>query len=200
MKHRWIAAACLALLAACSGENTSGTPETQTTGSVQSPQQTSPETATTTAVTGGTVSNTTPAEKEFVSNAGMAGLAEVQMASLALQNAQSAEVRAFAERMLTDHGQSNAELAQLATVKGLVLPAELAGTHQQGLEHLRTLSGAEFDRAYMQHMVSDHAAAVTLYQNGSANSTDGDIKGFAAKYLPVLQQHLQLAQQLAGRV
>jgi putative membrane protein len=200
MKHTWIAAACIALLAACGGENTSGQPETDTTGSVQSNQQTSPETATTTGVTGGTVSNTTPADKEFVSNAGMAGLAEVQMGNLALQNAQSADVKAFAQRMVTDHGTSNAELAQLATVKGLALPTELAGKHQQGLEHLTGLSGADFDKAYMQHMVGDHNEAVTLFQNGSTNSSDSDIKAFATKNLPILQEHLRLAQQLAGKV
>ncbi len=200
MKHTWIAAACIALLAACGSENRSGQPETDTTGSVQSNQQTSPETATTTGVTGGTVSNTTPADKEFVSDAGMAGLAEVQMANLALQNAQSADVKAFAQRMVTDHGASNAELAQLATVKGLALPTELAGKHQQGLEHLQGLSGADFDKAYMQHMVADHNEAVTLFQNGSTNSSDSDIKAFATKNLPILQQHLQLAQQVAGKV
>jgi putative membrane protein len=200
MKHTWIAAACLALLAACGSENRSGQPETDTTGSVQSNQQTSPETATTTGVTGGTVSSTTPADKEFVSNAGMAGLAEVQMANLALQNAQSADVKAFAQRMVTDHGTSNAELAQLATVKGLVLPTELAGEHQQGIEHLRGLSGAEFDKAYMQHMVGDHNKAVTLFQNGSTNSSDSDIKAFATKNLPILQEHLRMAQEIAGKV
>jgi putative membrane protein len=200
MKHTWIAAACIALLAACGGENTSGTPETDTTGSVQSNQQTSPETATTTGVTGGTVSSTTPADKELVSNAGMAGLAEVQMGNLALQNAQSADVKAFAQRMVTDHGTSNAELAQLATVKGLALPTELAGKHQQGLEHLRGLSGAEFDKAYMQHMVGDHNEAVTLFQNGSTNSSDSDIKAFATKNLPILQEHLRMAQEIAGKV
>ena len=200
MKHTWIAAACIALLAACGSEDRSGQPETDTTGSVQSNQQTSPETATTTGVTGGTVSNTTPEDKEFVSNAGMAGLAEVQMGNLALQNAQSADVKAYAQRMVTDHGTSNAELAQLATVKGLALPTELAGKHQQGLEHLRGLSGAEFDKAYMQHMVGDHGEAVTLFQNGSTNSSDSDIKAFATKNLPILQEHLRMAQEIAGKV
>ena len=201
MKHTWTAAACIALLlAACGGENTSGQPETDTTGSMQTSEQTSPETATTTGVTGGTSSSATPADKEFVSNAGMAGLAEVQMGNLALTYAQNADVKAFAQRMVTDHSASNAELAQLATVKGLALPTELAGKHQQGLEHLKGLSAAEFDKAYMQHMVGDHNEAVTLFQNGSTNSSDSDIKAFATKNLPILQEHLRLAQEVAGKV
>lgn len=201
MTNRWIVAGCVALLAACGGsENTTGTPETETTGSAQSAQQTSSATATTTGSGGGSVSNAPAADKEFVANAGMAGLGEVQMGNLALQKSENAEVRAFAQRMVTDHGQSNAELAQLATAKGLALPAELAGKHQQGYEHLQSLGGAEFDRAYMQHMVGDHQEAVTLFQNASTSATDADIRGFAAKTLPVLREHLTLAQTTAGKV
>jgi putative membrane protein len=200
MTQRWIAVAgCVALLAACGESNRSGMPETNTTGSVQSPQQTTPETATTTGVTGGTVSNLTPDDKVFLADAGMAGLSEVQMANLALQNAQSAEVKAFAQRMVTDHGKSNAELAELATVKGTVLPTELAGKHQQGLEHLQELTGTEFDKAYMQHMAGDHGEAVSLFQKASTSATDSDVKAFATKNLPILQEHLRMAQQLAGR-
>ncbi|HEX8251976.1 MAG TPA: DUF4142 domain-containing protein [Thermoanaerobaculia bacterium] len=199
MTNRFIAAGCVALLAACGGsENTSGTPETQTTGSVQSVQQTTPQAATTTGVTGGTVSSASPEDKEFVANAGMSGLSEVQLANLALQRSENAQVKAFAQRMLTDHTKSNAELSQLATAKGLVLPAELAGTHQQGLEHLQGLSAAEFDRAYMQHMVSDHNTALQLFQNGAAQATDPEIKAFATRTLPILQEHARMAQQVGG--
>jgi len=204
MTTRWMMAGCLALLAACGGEsassNTSGMPETETTGNAQSVQQTGTQAATTTAITGGTVSSASPEEKEFVSDAGMAGLAEVQMANVALQKSENPEVKAFAQRMVTDHTASNQQLSQLATMKGLVLPAELAGEHQSGLQHLQGLSAAEFDRAYMQHMVSDHKKTVQLFQQGSAQAQDAEIKAFATKNLPILQQHLQLAQQLAGKV
>jgi putative membrane protein len=199
MKHKWIAAACIALLAACGSENTSGQPETDTTGSMQTSEQTSPETATTTGVTGGSVSNTTPDDKEFVSKAGMGGLAEVQMGNLALQNAQSADVKAFAQRMVTDHSKANAELAQLATVKGLALPTEIAGEHQDAMNHLRSLTGAEFDKAYMTHMVEDHEKDVAEFDKASTSASDADIKAFAGKTLPVLREHLELAKTTARK-
>jgi putative membrane protein len=207
MTTKWMMAGCVALLAACGGgggetasTNTSGLPETQTTGSAQSVQQTGTQAATTTAITGGTVSSASPEEKEFVSDAGMVGLAELQMANVALQKSENPDVQAYARRMVTDHTASNQQLAQLATMKGLVLPAELAGEHQSGLQHLQGLSAAEFDRAYMQHMVSDHQKALQLFQKASSQAQDAEIKAFATKTLPILQQHLQLAQQLAGKV
>ncbi len=203
MTTKWIAAGCVALLAACGGNESNrgeGVPETNTTGSVQSVQQTTSATATTTASGGGTVSNSTPEDKEFVSKAGMGGLAEVQLGSLALQNAQSADVKAFAQRMVADHSKANAQLAELATVKGLVLPTELAGPHKDALEHLQSLHGADFDKAYMQHMVSDHEEDVKEFDHASTSATDADIKGWAGKTLPVLREHLALAKTVAQKV
>src|SRR5687767_15977482 len=83
----------------------------------------------------------------------MGGLAQVQTGNLALQKATNADVKAFAQRMVTDHSKANAELAEFATAKGLALPTELADAHESAFEHLNGLSGAEFDKAYMQHMV-----------------------------------------------
>jgi putative membrane protein len=199
---QWIAAAAMAaLLVACRGEtkDTSGLPETETTGTAQAMSQTSTASATTTASTSGTITNMTPEDKTFVSDAGMAGLAEVLMGNLALQKASSQDVKAYAQRMVTDHSTSNAELAQMATTKGLALPTELGGEHKAGLDHLSGLTGAEFDKAYMQHMVADHQKAVTLFQTGTGAS-DSDVKAFASKNLPILQQHLQLATEVSGKM
>lgn len=201
MKFRLIAALAVLLpaLAACNRESTDGLPNTETTGTAQSPSTATTDT-TATGATGGTTSTVSPADKEWVSNAGMAGLAEVQMGNLALQNAQSADVKAFAQRMVTDHSKSNEELQQIATAKGLTLPAELAGEHKAGLDHLAGLSGAEFDKAYMQHMVGDHEKAVGLFQNGSSGAQDPDIKNYATKNLPIIQEHAKLAQEVSAKV
>jgi len=81
----WSAAAlALVLCVACKSENTSGLPETDTTGTAQSAQDTSSATATTTGQTGGTSSALSPEDKEFISKAGMGGLFEVQAANVAL--------------------------------------------------------------------------------------------------------------------
>lgn len=192
------ALAILLTLAAC--RERAGLPETETTGTAQSVQQTGTATATTTGVTGGTSTAMTPEDKEWVSKAGMAGLAEVQMGNLALQKASSAAVKSFAQRMVTDHSKANAELQEFATIKGIGLPAELDAELKGALDHLNGLSGAEFDKAYMQHMVEDHQRAVDHFTKGSTTATDTDLKAWAGKTLPALQEHLQLAQTVSGKV
>jgi putative membrane protein len=197
-----ISAVMLLMLAACGGEsaNTTGTPETETTGTAQAVSETSTASATTTGVTGGSVTAMSNEDKEFVSKAGMGGLFEVQAGNLALQKAQSADVKSFAQRMVTDHSKANEELQQLATTKGLALPAELDGQHKSAVDHLTSLSGAEFDKAYMQHMVEDHDKDVAEFDKASTSAQDTDVKTWAGKTLPVLQQHQQLAKDIASKM
>lgn len=199
MKNRIFVTVALALTLVACGEK-AGQPETDTTGTTDALSETTTASATTTAVTGGTSSALEPADKEFVAQAGIAGMAEVQLGNLALQKAQTADVRAFAQRMVTDHTKANTELQEFAMAKGVALLAELDAEHKNALEHLTSINDAEFDKAYMQHMVADHQKAVSLFQNASTNSQDADLKGWATRTLPTLQEHLQLAETVSGKL
>ena len=154
--------------------------------------------STSTVNTGGTVSTLTPAEKEFIAQAGERGLAEVRQSEVAQQRAQNAEVKLFAQRMITDHGRGNLELQQLATTKGAALPTALNDEHQAAVSHLQGLNGAEFDRMYMMHMADDHQKVVTQFENAERSVQDPDLKLWISKTLPVLREHLQHAQQLSA--
>ena len=193
MTKRMAGAIALTLLIACSQENRTGVPVTETTATTVETMETPPASATTTGESGGTLSAMTADDKEFVVKAGMAGLYEVQAGNLALQKASSANVKAFAQRIVTDHSKANAELTELATTKGLALATELAGEHEDAVRHLASLNGAEFDKAYMEHMVPDHATAVADFEKAATSATDVDLKAWAAKTLPVLKEHAALA-------
>jgi putative membrane protein len=186
------------LLTGC--RENAGQPQTDTTGTVQAASETTTASATTTGSTGGTSSNMTADDKDFVSKAGMGGLAEVQIANVALQNAASADVKAFAQRMVDDHSKANGELQELATTKGLALPAELSGEPKEMLQHLSSLHGAEFDKAYMKDMVEDHEKDVAEFDKASTSATDSDLKAWAGKTLPTLKDHLEHAKRVARKV
>jgi putative membrane protein len=66
-------------------------------------------------------------------------------------------------------------------------------------DKLSTLQGAAFDHAYMAGQVADHEQAVTLFTTAAEDSHDTEVKAFAAKTLPTLQEHLHLARQLTQR-
>jgi len=72
--------------------------------------------------------------------------------------------------------------------------------HKEAFDHLNSLSGAAFDKMYMQHMVEDHVKDVAEFEKASTSAQDSDVKGWAGKTLPTLQQHLQLAKEVNGKL
>jgi putative membrane protein len=198
MKQLAIALAILFAAAAC--RERAGQTPTDTTGAVQTASDTATASATTTGSTGGTSSNMTGEDKDFVSKAAMGSLTEVLMGNLALQKAASADVKALAQRMVDDHSKTLEELRQMALTKGLGLPTEMAGDHKKAFDHLESLSGAEFDKAYASHMVEDHEKDVAEFDKASTSATDSDVKTWAGKTLPTLKEHLALAKDIARKV
>jgi putative membrane protein len=65
---------------------------------------------------------------------------------------------------------------------------------------MEKLSGAAFDRAYMADMVADHVADVAEFQRASKTAKDPDLKAWAAKTLPTLQDHLKSAKEINAKV
>jgi putative membrane protein len=136
----------------------------------------------------------------FASKAAQGGMAEVEMGRLAVQRAGDPDVKAFGERMISDHSKANAELKSIASKKGLQLPTEMNSEQKSEMDKLAKLSRAEFDKEYMSAMVDDHEEDVKEFETQSKDGNDADIKTFAGKTLPTLQQHLQLARSAAQKV
>ena len=139
-------------------------------------------------------------DRAFVMEAGPGGLAEVELGRLAAQKGQSTDVKKFGQRMVTDHSKANAELKKLAASKGITLPAGM--NTEQMAEHakLAKLSGAEFDREYMALMVEDHDKDVAAFQDEAKDGSDPDIKSFAAKTLPTLQEHQRMSKEIKAKL
>jgi putative membrane protein len=139
-------------------------------------------------------------DEQFVMMASAADLAEISLGRLAAQRAASDEVKKYGQRMVDDHGKSSKELIALADKKGIPVAKEMDKKHRQLLTKLAGKAGAEFDQAYMKHMVMDHKEALALYQGQAKGGKDEDLKAFAAKTVPVVRDHLKSAQALAGRL
>jgi putative membrane protein len=134
------------------------------------------------------------ADKKFVEDAAAGGMAEVELGRMAEQKASNAQVRQYGARMVQDHGKANAELQSLAAAKGASLPTALPAPHKSQADKMARLSGADFDRAYMKHMVDDHRATIAKFEKQSQTGADPDLKAWAGKTLPTLRDHLQQAQ------
>lgn len=134
------------------------------------------------------------ADKKFLEKAATGGMMEVQLGEMAQQKAASEQVKEFGKRMAEDHGKANDELKQIASAKGAALPASVDKSAQKDLQKFEKLSGADFDRQYMKHMVDDHKKDVSDFQKQAKSAKDPEVKDFAAKTLPTLQEHMKMAQ------
>jgi putative membrane protein len=140
--------------------------------------------------------------EEFAKKAGAAGAAEVEMGKLGAQKATDPEVKAYAQKMVTDHTEANKELMAAAKAKGLEVPAAPDMLHKGMMEKFeRQDADHDFNHDFMQQMVRDHKAVVELFQNASNDSSlDPELRALAKKTLPTLQQHLAEAQKLETKL
>ena len=139
-------------------------------------------------------------QDSFLREAAQSGMAEVMLGNLALQKSQNEQIKSFAQQMVADHTTANGELATIAQSKSVALPTEVSAKQKSAVNKLNGMSGMEFDKAFMKQMVKDHEAAVKLFSRESERGTDNETKAFAAKTLPTLQNHLQMARTLNDSV
>lgn len=142
----------------------------------------------------------TSGDSTFATKAAQGGMAEVKLGELAKEKASSQAVKDFGQRMIDDHTKANDELKNLAGRKGITLPSRLDAKDQATYDRLSKLSGPAFDRAYMRDMVSDHRTDVNEFKREAASGTDSDLKAFAAKTAPTLEEHLRMAESTDNEV
>src|SRR5215208_4964064 len=93
---------------------------------------------------------------ELFKEAAQGGMAEVTLGQMAANKAKSESVKSFGQQMVTDHGKANQELKDLAVAESVTLPTEMSADAKALQEKLSGLSGAEFDKIYMEEMLKDH--------------------------------------------
>lgn len=141
-----------------------------------------------------------PQDKQFVLKAAQDGLTEVELGNLAIQRAASPEVKDFGRRLVEDHTRLNNELKDLAAQKGINLPQDIGAENNKTKAELGRLEGAAFDRAYINRMVTEHNQDIALFQRQARQGNDPELKNWAARSLPIFQEHLRLARSIQDRL
>lgn len=139
------------------------------------------------------------AESKFMNEAAQGGMAEVKLGELAASKGAMPEVKAFGQRMVTDHTKANDDLKALAAAKNVTLPTDVNSEQKAMYDKLSKLSGAAFDSSYVKGMVEDHEKDVADFQKQSTGATDADVKAFATKTLPTLQSHLDQIKSIKSK-
>jgi putative membrane protein len=134
-------------------------------------------------------------EQTFIREAVQSNIAEVRLGELAAQRADSETVRKFGETVRIDHQAALHRATNLAKSLKVEPPAEPTTEAEGFYKGLAQLSGAEFDAAFVSHMIAAHEAEIAAYSR-NANSNDDAVAAMIADTLPKLRAHLATAQAL----
>jgi putative membrane protein len=136
--------------------------------------------------------------QQFIKAAYQYNLFEVKAGQLAQQKAQNQETKDFAQRLVERHQQAVDKLKKLADQKNVQVSDELSAPRQRMLDELSSLSGADFDKKFMNQQLRSHKRALAMYKEASEKNTDTEVKQYAQQTIDTLRQHIQTAQQAGG--
>jgi len=134
----------------------------------------------------------------FVTGAAISDMYEVAAAKLAQQKSKTPTIKAFAAKMIHDHGASTAALTKILAGGGVnaTAPTAMDERHTGMIDALNQAPPGGFDKAYMDQQVAAHTEAVTLFQGYASGGDNDALKAFAAKVLPTIQAHLDMAGKI----
>jgi putative membrane protein len=135
----------------------------------------------------------------FIKKASHAGLIEVRSAEAALSRSLTTEEQSFARLLIADHKKANDELAAIAKKKNITVAAEPTADEQEKLTKMNAVKDKDFNEEWLEHQVSCHKDAVSLFKDEADDGKDVDLKDFANRTLPTLKAHLETAKRLEAK-
>ncbi len=138
------------------------------------------------------------ADVKFIKHEAAAGMGLVKIAGFGVKKTERADIKAFAEMLVTEHTKSNEELAKLAATKGVELSTVIDPEQAETYQKLEKQSGTDFDKEFLATIVSGHKKCVSNFEEASQEAKDNDLKVWADKMLPTLKTHLAKARELSS--
>ena len=135
--------------------------------------------------------------RDFVQAAQASDQYEIDAGRVAIIQSQDPRVRAFARQMIRDHTKTSHALRQAALASGMTPPPmALSDDGEKFLSQLQSLKGPDFDKAYGTQQILAHQSALVVEQGYAATGSDANVKRAAQSAVPIIQQHLSMAQQM----
>ena len=137
------------------------------------------------------------ADQAFIRKTMEDDMAQEQMGQLAAQKSQSDDVKQFGEKMAQIHEQLTNQLTPVAKKLGVDQPKQPSKKDRQQIEKMQSLSGPDFDAAFIKTMLKDQQDDLKGFQNEASAAQDPNVQQLAKMDMPVLNQHLQILQKIA---
>lgn len=136
-------------------------------------------------------------DKQFITTASQSDYNEMTLSHLAETKSTNPQVKAYAQKMITDHTKLESQMKPFADQMGVTPATSLDPTHQQKFDQMSSLSGSDFDKAYMSAMDTDHHAALDVFKQEESTTTNPQLKATVAKGEKVVAQHTTMADKMS---
>ena len=136
-------------------------------------------------------------DKQFLKMAADANMMEAHLGQMAEAQASAETVKNFGKTLDQDHTKSYSQLQQVATKDGESIPTGINVGQNKSIEQLMHMKGKSFDRSFVLHEIQDHQKAIAEFKREAQRGENPDLKSYAQQTLPVLENHLHQAQDLA---
>jgi len=135
-------------------------------------------------------------DKTFLDMAADTNMTEAHLGQMAEADASATSVRDFGRKLARDHTNAYESLTELASKVGVNIPKGIDVQRDRSVEELARLKGDQFDGSFLRNEVRDHEAALAAFRREAEHGHDAAVKAYASKMVPVLEDHLHIAQRL----
>jgi putative membrane protein len=137
-----------------------------------------------------------PADKSFVMKSVQGNQAEVMMGRLGLKKSHNPQIQKMSQHLITDHGTANSDLKKLAHQEGIAVPQQVNPAQKAAYRKLSALNGKSFDQAFIKEGLMDHSKDIKAYMQEMEMGKDAKVRDYAATYLPKIQDHKAMLQEI----
>ncbi len=139
-------------------------------------------------------------DQKFLAKAAQVDVNEIKLSELAIEKASNPAVKAFAKKMVTEHKMMTASMKPFADSWGLTPPTGADDDHQQEWQKLNGLTGNDFDKEYIDQMVSDHAKALDAFTSEAKDTKDVKFRATVLKGKTKVAAHKNMAYDLKKKL
>ncbi len=140
------------------------------------------------------------ADRTFITSAAESNLAEIETAKMIEQKSKDPGVKDFAKRMVTDHTVASQSLATVAEMTGVTLATTPGAADRTRDDELKKLSGAKLNKTYLRDELTGHKQVISDFESEIEHGQNDAAKNYAAQTLPTLQDHIRIAEDVAGKM
>ena len=142
----------------------------------------------------------TAEDRDFFMKAAQSNVNEIRLSLLAKAKASRPEVKAFAGKIVTDQRMFQKKLQAFAILWSITPPTKIDAKHRDAYKKLRRLSGAAFDKAYMDLMDTDHNSILEAFTHEADVASDPDFKSTVISEKSVLAANTNMADDLKSKL